>query len=103
LVDAQQAKASLEWIVNGTWTSANNANGLGSYIVAAAGVTWNAPRGRFSLFANNLFNADSGLFATQEFAQPQNLRGGGTYLPVPTLIAPRTYTLLYSVRSGRQK
>jgi hypothetical protein len=103
LLDAQQPKAALEWVVNGTWTSANNQNALSSYVAVAAGVTWTAPRGRLSLFANNLFNADTGLFATREFAQPLALRGGGTYVPVPSLLPPRTYTLLYSVRSGRLK
>lgn len=103
LLDARQRRAGLEWVVNGTWTSANNTYGLGSYIVAAAGVTWSAQRGHVSLFANNLFNADAGLFGTTEFAQPLALQGGGTYLPVPTLPAPRSYTLLYSVRAGRMK
>jgi hypothetical protein len=101
LIDAQQRKAGLEWVVNGTWVSANNQNALGSYLQVAAGVTWTARRGRLTLFANNLFNTDTGLFATSEFAQPLALRGGGTYVPVPTLLPPRSYTLLYSVRSGR--
>ncbi|MBV8367799.1 MAG: TonB-dependent receptor [Candidatus Eremiobacteraeota bacterium] len=101
LIDAQQRKAALEWVVNGTWVSANNGNALGSYVQVAAGVTWTARRGRLTLFANNLFNADTGLFSTNEFAQPLSLRGGGTYVPVPTLLAPRSYTLLYSVRAGR--
>jgi Carboxypeptidase regulatory-like domain len=101
LIDAQQRKAALEWVVNGTWVSANNQNALGSYVQVAAGVTWTAKRGRLTLFANNLFNADTGLFSTNEFAQPLALRGGGTYVPVPTLLTPRSYTLLYSVRSGR--
>ena len=103
LIDAVQPRAALEWVVNGTWIAGNNANSLGSYIQVAAGVTWNAQRGRVSLFANNLFNADTGLFATREFVQPQPLRGGGTYFPVPLLLPPRTYTLLYSVRAGRTK
>ncbi|HWT06322.1 MAG TPA: hypothetical protein VN224_11240, partial [Xanthomonadales bacterium] len=103
LVDARQARAGLEWVVNGTWTSGNNINSLGSYIQVAAGVTWNAQRGRVTLFANNLFNADTGLFGTREFVQPFALRGGGTYVPVPLLLPPRTYTLLYSVRAGRTK
>jgi hypothetical protein len=101
LLDAAQRKASLEWVVNGTWVSANNQYGLSPYITVAAGVTWAAARGRFSLFANNLFNTDTGLFARTEFAQALALRGGGTYLPVPTLLQPRTYTLLYSVRIER--
>jgi hypothetical protein len=101
LLDAVQRKASLEWVVNGTWVSANNSAGLSPYIIVATGVTWTAARGRFSLFANNLFNTDTGLFARTEFAQALALRGGGTYLPVPTLLQPRTYTLLYSVRIER--
>ncbi len=103
LIDAQQPRARLEWVVNGTWTSGNNGNSLGSYIQVAAGVAWNAQRGRVSLFANNLFNSDTGLFATREFVEPFALRGGGTYFPVPLLLPPRTYTLLYSVRAGRTK
>ncbi|MDP9106324.1 MAG: TonB-dependent receptor [Candidatus Eremiobacteraeota bacterium] len=103
LVDAVQPRAGLEWVVNGTWVAGNNANSLGSYIQVAAGATWNAQRGRVSLFANNLFNTDTGLFATREFVQAQPLRGGGTYFPVPLLLQPRTYTLLYSVRAGRTK
>ena len=101
LLDAVQPRASLEWVVNGSWTSGNNPNSLGSYILVSSGVTWTAPRGRLSLFANNLFNSDTGLFAGTEFVQPLGLRGGGTYVPVPTLLQPRTYTLLYSVRAGR--
>jgi hypothetical protein len=76
---------------------------LGSYIQVAAGVTWTAQRGRVTLFANNLFNTDTGLFATREFVQPQALRGGGFYVPVPLLLPPRAYTLLYRVRAGRTK
>ncbi len=101
LLDAIQKKAALEWVVNGTWVSANNPAGLSPYVTVAAGVTWIAKRGRLSLFANNLFNTDSGLFARTEFAQAQALQGGGTFLPIPTLLAPRTYTLLYSARMGR--
>ncbi|MDQ6944072.1 MAG: TonB-dependent receptor [Candidatus Eremiobacteraeota bacterium] len=103
LLDARQSRAGLEWVVNGTWTSGNNINSLGSYIQVAAGVTWTAQRGRVTLFANNLFNTDTGLFATREFVQPQALRGGGSYVPVPLLLPPRTYTLLYSLRAGRTK
>jgi Carboxypeptidase regulatory-like domain len=103
LIDAVQRKAALEWVVNGTWLSANNGQALGSYIQVAAGVTWTPKVGRLTLFANNLFNSDTGLFSTREFAQPLSLRGGGVYVPVPTLLPPRTYTLLYSVRSGRQR
>ena len=103
LFDAAQPRAHLEYVINGTWLSAPNANALGPYITVAAGVTWKAPRGNFSAFVNNLFNADTGLFATSEFAQTIPLRGGGTYLPVPNLLAPRSYTLLYSVRAGRLK
>jgi hypothetical protein len=103
LIDAAQPRAGLEWVANGTWTAGNNGNSLGSYIQVAAGVTWNARRGRLSLFANNLFNSDTGLFATREFVEPLALRGGGTYFPVPLLLPPRTYTLLYSVRAGRTK
>ena len=36
-------------------------------------------------------------------AQSFLLRGAGTYVPVPTLLAPRSYTPLYSVRAGRLK
>ena len=103
LFDAAQPRAHLEYVINGTWLSAQNANALGPYITVAAGVTWKAPRGNFSAFVNNLFNADTGLFATSEFAQTIALRGGGTYLPVPSLLGPRSYTLLYSVRAGRLK
>ncbi|MDB5029127.1 MAG: hypothetical protein JWO66_2816, partial [Candidatus Eremiobacteraeota bacterium] len=101
LVDAVQRKAALGYVVNGTWTSANNPSGLSPYVVVSAGATWSAPRGKLSLFVNNLFNADTGLFARAEFAQAIALRGGGTYVPVPTLLQPRTYTLLYSVRMER--
>ena len=101
LLDAIQRKAALEWVVNGTWVSANNQAGLSPYVIVATGVTWTAKRGRVSLFANNLFNSDTGLFARTEFAQALALRGGGTYLPIPTLLQPRTYTLLYSVRVER--
>ena len=103
LLDAKQPKAGLEYLLDGRWTSANNPAGLTSYVVASAGVTWQAQRGRFTALATNLFNADTGLFATTEFAQPLALQGGGTYLPVPTLLAPRSYTILYSVRAGRMK
>lgn len=101
-VDLRQPKANLEWLLNGQWTSANNTYALTSYVVANAGVSWKAQRGAFTLVASNLFNADSGLFATTEFAQPVSLVGGGSYLPVPTLLAPRSLTLIYTVRAGRQ-
>ncbi|HEX3465468.1 MAG TPA: TonB-dependent receptor [Candidatus Elarobacter sp.] len=102
-LDTRQPRGNLEYILDGRWTSANNAAGLSSYVIVSAGATWQAQRGRLTLLATNLFNADTGLFATQEFAQPLALRGGGTYVPVPTLLQPRSYTLLYSVRAGRLK
>lgn len=101
-IDVRQPKAKLEWLINGQWTSANNTYALTSYVVANAGVSWRAQRGAFTVVASNLFNADSGLFAGREFAQPLSLVGGGTYLPVPTLLAPRSFTLIYTVRAGRQ-
>lgn len=102
-LDTRQPRGNLEYILDGRWTSANNPFGLSSYVVVSAGATWQAARGRVTLLATNLFDADTGLFATQEFAQPLALRGGGTYLPVPTLLQPRSYTLLYAVRTGRLK
>jgi hypothetical protein len=100
-LDTRQPRGNLEYILDGRWTSANNNAGLTSYVIVSAGATWQASRGRLTLLASNLFNADTGLFATGEFAQPLALRGGGTYVPVPTLLPPRSYTLLYSVRAGR--
>ena len=102
-LDTRQPRANLEYLLDGRWTSANNTFALTSYVVVTAGVTWQAPRGRLTALATNLFNADTGLFATQEFAQPLGLRGGGTYVPIPTLLQPRTYSLLYTVRAGRLK
>jgi hypothetical protein len=102
-LDVRQPRADLEWLLNGQWTSANNPSALGSYVVANAGVSWTARRGRFTLVASNLFNTDTGLFATTEFAQSFSVIGGGTYVPVPKLLAPRSYTLIYTVRAGRQK
>jgi Carboxypeptidase regulatory-like domain len=102
-LDTRQPRGNLEYIVDGRWTSANNPAGLGSYVVVSAGATWQAARGRLTFLATNLFNADTGLFATREFAQPLPLRGGGTYVPVPTLLQPRSFTLLYTVRAGRLK
>ena len=87
-LDIRQPRADLEWLFNGQWTSANNLNALSSYVIASAGVSWTARRGRFTLVASNLFNADTGLFSTTEFAQPLSLVGGGTYVPVPKLLAP---------------
>ncbi|MDB5093024.1 MAG: TonB-dependent outer rane receptor [Candidatus Eremiobacteraeota bacterium] len=102
-LDVRQPRANLEWLLNGQWTSANNSSALGSYVVANAGVSWAAHRGRFTIVASNLFNADTGLFSTTEFAQPLSLVGGGTYVPVPKLLTPRSYTLIYTVRGGRLK
>ncbi len=103
LIDAVQPRARLEYVVNGTWLSANNANALGPYITVAAGATWRTLHGNLSAFVNNLFQADTGLFASGEFAQPLLLRGGGSYVPVPILLGPRSFTILYSVRAGRTK
>ena len=103
LLDAQQPRANLEYMLDARWSSANNSQGLGSYLIVAAGVSWQARYGRLTLLANNLFNTDTGLFATNEFAQPLALAGGGSYVPVPTLLPPRSITLLYSVRAGRMR
>ena len=104
LLDAVQPRAKIEYVANFTWTSANNASGLGSYVIASAGVTWTANRGRLTLFANNLFNSDTGLFVRGEFLSPLAVRGGGIYQPLPpSLLPPRSYTLLYSVRAGRTR
>jgi hypothetical protein len=104
LIDAVQPHAHLEYVVNGTWTASNNASGLGPYILVSSGVTWTVPRGRLTLFANNMFNTDTGLFTRSEFLSPNPTIGGGTYLPlVPQLLPPRSYTLLYSVRTGRTR
>jgi hypothetical protein len=101
LIDAQQPRSHLEYMLDGRWSSANNSLGLGSYLIVAAGVSWQPRYGRLTLLANNLFNTYTGLFATNAFAQPLAIEGGGTYSPVPTLLPPRSINLLYSVRAGR--
>ena len=103
LVDAVQPRAKLEWIANAAWTSGNNGGGLKPYVLVSGGVTWTAVRGRVSVFANNVLNAESSPFATNQFAQPFQLRGGGQYFPVPTPLAPRSITVLYAARLGRTR
>ncbi len=103
LIDYQSLRGGVEYLVDGRWTSANNTYALTSYVVVSAGISWPTQRGRLTALATNLFNADTGLFGTREFAQPLALQGGGTYVPVPTLLPPRAYSLLYSVRWGRQR
>lgn len=103
LIDALQQRARREWVANAAWVGGNNSNSIPGYVVVSAGVTQTLSRGRLSFFANNLFNVGSGIFATSDVAQPIPTVGGGTFLPTPTLLQPRTYTILYSVRSGRLK
>ena len=103
LVDVVQPRYHLEWVANASWQSSNNSAGLGAYTVVSAGVSRASARGRLSLFSNNLFNVETGTFATNKFAVGVPLNGGGTYSPIPTTLPPRSITLLYSLRAGRQK
>jgi hypothetical protein len=99
-IDAIQGRTSIEWLANAQWTGAANASSLKPYGIVSAGVTVNSKRGRLTAVASNLFQTDSGKFATANLAQPIALRGGGTWLPIPQLTNPRSLTVLYTFGLG---
>jgi hypothetical protein len=56
--------------------------------------------GQLTLFENNAFNTYAGVFATNEYASPLRLSGGGTYLAAATPLTPRTIFASYTMAVG---
>ncbi|MBC5825598.1 MAG: TonB-dependent receptor [Candidatus Eremiobacteraeota bacterium] len=102
-LDGLLPKAGLEWLANGQWTDGNNEQNLGSYIVVNAGLSHSLGRGRATVPVTNALDTDAGLFATHAYSVPTPLNNGTELLTAATPLAPRSFTLLYTLNLGRAK
>ncbi|MDB5091982.1 MAG: hypothetical protein JWO85_83 [Candidatus Eremiobacteraeota bacterium] len=99
-LDALYSPAGLEIVANAHYVGPNNNQYIAPYTLVNFGLSHALGTGRITVFASNLFNTESGLFSTMQYAQPIALSGGGYLLQAARPNAPRSYTVSYSLNTG---
>ncbi len=99
-IDALYAPAQLELLANAHYVGANNNQYIAPYVTVNLGVSHPFGPGRITLFAANLFNTETALFSTEQYAVPIPLSGGGELLQAARPNPPRSYTVTYSFNTG---
>ena len=99
-IDALMPRSGIELLGDAQYVGANNQQNLGPYVTVSFGVSHKFGPGQLTFFMNNAFNAYSGVFATDNFAQPLPLSDGASYVTAATPLTPRTIFLSYSMAIG---
>ncbi|MGB8203099.1 MAG: TonB-dependent receptor, partial [Candidatus Baltobacteraceae bacterium] len=99
-IDALLPRSGVELLANAQYVGANNQQNLGPYVSVSFGISHRLGPGQITLFENNAFNADEGVFATDAYARPLPLSGGGLYQTAATPLTPRTIFASYAVALG---
>ncbi|HXP94848.1 MAG TPA: TonB-dependent receptor [Candidatus Binatia bacterium] len=99
-LDGLLPRSGLELLANLQYTGANNQQNLPPYTVFTAGVSRNLGPGRLTIFESNIFNAYGYDFATNAFAVPLPLNGGGFLPTVGRPLAPRQLNFAYTMKIG---
>ncbi len=99
-VDAFVPSLATEAIANAQYTSGNNNQHLGAYVNASFGITHALGAGKITLFETNAFDTDTAYFSSALYSQPVPTSGGGQELVAANPLAPREYTLSYSIHLG---
>jgi hypothetical protein len=99
-IDGLLPRSGIELLANAQYVGANNQQNLGPYINTSLGVSHRFGPGQVTLFENNVFNTYAGVFASDAYAQPLPLSGGGFYETSATPLTPRTIFASYAVAIG---
>ncbi len=98
--DGYLPRSGIELLGSVQYTGSNNQQHLGPYATVSAGLSHRFGPGQVTLFENNVFNTDAGVFATDSGAVPLALSSGGSYLGVSRPLLPRTINLSYTTTIG---
>lgn len=99
-IDAYHPPSKLELIANAQYVGINNGQHLAPYVNFSAGISRPLGIGQITLFETNMFNTETALFSTLQYAVPQPINGGGYLLTAANPLAPRTIQVSYSFNTG---
>jgi hypothetical protein len=88
-----------EILLSAQYTDANNLRRLGSFTTLGVAFSKTVGKGRVTLAAPNVFNADTGRFWTLSNSYATPLRGGASIARPAQPLEPRQITLSYSLRA----
>jgi hypothetical protein len=98
-VDAYHPPSKFELLLNAQYVGVNNSQNIAPYVNFSAGIAHPLGNGMLTLFETNMFNTESGLFATLGSIQ-QPLVGGGFLLSVARPLSPRTIQVSFAMNTG---
>ncbi|MEO6913194.1 MAG: hypothetical protein ABI182_04130, partial [Candidatus Baltobacteraceae bacterium] len=99
-LDYKAPRSVLEYLMTAQYTSANNPQNLPAFTTVDAGVSAGLQRGTLTFAANNVFNAFGGTFASNANAVPYTTQAGTQVLTIARPLAPRQYSVTYSIGFG---
>jgi hypothetical protein len=99
-IDALYSPMNLELLANAHYVGAGNNQYIAPYALLNFGLSHPLGIGRITVFASNMFNTETGMFSTLQYAQPIPLSGGGYLVQAARPNAPRSYTVSYSFNTG---
>jgi TonB-dependent Receptor Plug Domain/Carboxypeptidase regulatory-like domain len=100
VLDYKAPHSIFEWLADAQHVGTNNPNNLPPYTTYDAGVTAQLTRGSLTFAASNITNTYSGIFASPANAVPFTTAGGFEIANIARPLAPRTYSVTYSVKMG---
>ncbi len=99
--DYKSPNSALEYLFDAQYTGSNNPNALPSYTTFDAGVSAQLQHGTLTVAASNITNAYAGIFASPQWEVPYVTLGGMVLPNLARPLAPRQYSMTYTVRFGQ--
>ncbi|MDQ6930566.1 MAG: TonB-dependent receptor, partial [Candidatus Eremiobacteraeota bacterium] len=99
-VDYKAPNSHVETLFTAQYVGANNAQNLPAYTLVDAGVEAQLERGSLVFAANNIFNTQSGIFATNAGAVPYTTANGKFIPTIARPNTPREFQVTYTVPFG---
>lgn len=99
-LDYKAPRSALEYLMSAQYTSVNNPQNLPAFTTVDAGVSAALQRGTLTFAANNIFNTFGGTFASNTDAVPYTTQAGAQILTIARPLAPRQYSVTYSINFG---
>ena len=101
VMDYKAPRSAVEWLADAQYTGKNNPNNLPAYTQFDAAVSTTFQHGTLTFAANNISNVLAGTFASPTNAVPYVTQNGTVIPTIARPLAPRNYTVTYSVRFGQ--
>ncbi len=99
--DYKAPRSAVEWLADAQYVGKNNPNNLPAYTQFDAAVSTQFQHGTLTFAANNLSNIFAGTFASSENSVPYVTQNGTLIPTIARPLAPRNYTVTYTVRFGQ--